>query len=578
MHLPQEITREIQRWLGSDYDEHTRQRVQSLVDDQKESELMDAFYTKLEFGTGGLRGLMGPGPNRMNQYTVGVATQGFANYLNNTIKGQEIKVVVACDSRHQSQYFAQITAQVFAANGCRVYLYPALRPTPQLSFTIRYLACHAGVMITASHNPKEYNGYKAYWSDGGQLLSPHDRGVMDEVNRIGSVAQVRFQGGSQRIETLDESLDQVYRDALHQLSFDNGFVARQSNMPITYSSLHGTGITQVPQTLARWGFANVHVVDAQAEPNGQFPTVIYPNPEEEEAMTLCLRDAAAHKAVIAMATDPDSDRVGLGIEGPDGRYALLNGNQIASLLVDYVLKLTQENQAFKPGDYVVRTIVSTPLIDKIAHKYGVQVYHTLTGFKYIGDLITRLQDNQRFLVGGEESYGYMVGSLTRDKDAVVSCAFLAEMAAYYQDKGMSIMDVLINLYLEHGLYREKLVSITKKGKQGTEEIADMMARLRRQPPSTLGGVAVVQVWDYHTSTWWTPETSQQGRIDLPKSNVLQFVTHDGCTVSARPSGTEPKIKFYCSVRGNLTDKACYQATLAKLDAKLDAIMGDLLAG
>ncbi|MBI1184645.1 phospho-sugar mutase [bacterium] len=576
MNLDPQIQAALNQWLGSEYDAETQQRVQQLIDSQDEKALVDAFYKKLEFGTGGLRGIMGDGPNRMNKYTVGAATQGFANYLNKTYPQGNIKVAIAFDSRNNSQYFAQIVANIFSANNIKVYLYEALRPTPQLSYTIRSLQCQGGVVLTASHNPKEYNGYKAYWNDGGQLLTPHDKNVIEEVNAITSVTQINFEPKAENIELLGEAMDRQYRMALKGLSLDNGFVATQNDLKIVFSSIHGTGITQVPQTLKLWGFNNVHVIEEQAEPNGNFPTVVYPNPEEEEAMTLSLQKARELDADIAMACDPDSDRVGCAVKNHQGEFVLLNGNQIGSLLVHYVLTRKSESQAFSGHDFVVRTIVTTALVDQIAAQFNIPVYHTLTGFKYIGDLITKLEGREKFLVGGEESYGYMVGDLTRDKDAIVSCAFIAEMTAYYKNQGKSLFDALLDMYAQFGFYREKLVSITKKGKEGAEEIAAMMTKMRQNPPSTLGGSKVVVIKDYQSLKSLNVSTGQSESIDMPKSNVLQFITEDGSTISARPSGTEPKIKFYCSVNSPLDDKSKYNETAKILDQKVDALMGDLI--
>lgn len=576
MNLEPQIKQNVEQWMSSEYDSNTNARIKALVDSGDEKAIVDAFYKKLEFGTGGLRGIMGDGPNRMNKYTLGAATQGFANYLNKTYPNEAISVAIAYDSRNNSDTFGKLTADIFSANGIKVYLYKALRPTPQLSFTIRNLGCQGGVVLTASHNPKEYNGYKAYWNDGGQLLTPHDTNVITEVNAISSVSQIQFEGNADLIEMLGEEMDNKYRNALKGLTLDNGFVERQKDLGIVFSSIHGTGITQVPETLTLWGFENVHSIAEQAEPNGNFPTVVYPNPEEQEAMSLTLKKAKELNADIAMACDPDSDRVGCAIRNQHNDYVLLNGNQIGSLLVHYVLTRKKEMNAFSGKDFVVRTIVTTALIDAIANKAEIPVYHTLTGFKYIGNLITELDGKENFLVGGEESYGYMVGDLCRDKDAIVSCAFIAEMTAYYKDQGKTLFDALLDMYAEYGFYKEKLVSITKKGKEGAEEIAQMMTDLRQNPPSTLGGSKVAIIKDYKTSESKNLETGAVESIDMPSSNVLQFITEDGSTVSARPSGTEPKIKFYCSVNTELKNKTDYDALATQLDTKVDALMGDLI--
>jgi len=576
MTLDTQIHTSVNQWLGEEYDYDTRQAVQQLMDAGDEKAIEDAFYKKLEFGTGGLRGIMGVGPNRMNRYTVGAATQGFANYLKKSFPGEEMSVAIAHDSRNNSDVFARLTADIFSANGIKVYLYEALRPTPQLSFTIRQLGCKGGVVLTASHNPKEYNGYKAYWNDGGQLLSPHDKNVIAEVNAITSVTQIQFEGNPDNIEMLGAEMDEKYRNALKGLSLDDGFVERQKDLGIVFSSIHGTGITHVPQTLEKWGFNNVNVVAEQAEPDGNFPTVVYPNPEEQEAMTLTLQKAKELNADIAMACDPDSDRVGCAVQNNQGDYVLLNGNQIGSLLVHYVLERKKALGQFSGSDFVVRTIVTTALIDEIADKAGIPVHHTLTGFKWIGGLITSLEGKESFLVGGEESYGYMIGDLCRDKDAIVSCAFIAEMTAWYKDQGKSLFEALLDMYQEFGLYREKLVSIKKEGKEGAEAIAQMMSDLRSNPPASLGGSNVVVVKDYQSSISKNLQSGETESIDMAKSNVLQFITEDGSTVSARPSGTEPKIKFYCSVNTQLGNKTDYDRLAEKLDAKVDALMGDLV--
>ena len=568
----------LNNWLNGAYDAETKERIKQLLSNNQDKEIIDAFYKKLEFGTGGLRGIMGDGSNRMNRYTVGAATQGFANYLKKTYPNEEISVAIAYDSRNNSDVFSGITADVFSANDIKVYLYEALRPTPQLSFTIRHFSCKAGVVVTASHNPKEYNGYKAYWNDGGQLLSPHDKNVINEVNAISSVDQIKFERKAENIEMLGADMDEKYQDALKSLSLNDGFVEKQHDLGIVFSSIHGTGITQVPATLQKWGFTNVHIVKEQAEPNGNFPTVVYPNPEEKEAMTMALNLAKDLNADVAMACDPDSDRVGTAVKNLDGEFELLNGNQIGSLLVHYVLMRYKEKHGFKGNEFVVRTIVTTALIDEIAQKAGVNVYHTLTGFKYIGGLITSLDNQEKFLVGGEESYGYMVGDLCRDKDAVVSCAFVAEMTAYYKNQGKTLFEALLDMYAEYGFYKEKLVSITKKGKEGAEEIAQMMTDLRANPPMSLGGSKIACIKDYKIAKSTNLLNGEVEDISIEKSNVLQFITEDGSTVSARPSGTEPKIKFYCSVNAQLNNHQEYNAVNKQLEAKIEALMGDLLKG
>ncbi|WP_343536828.1 phospho-sugar mutase [Sphingobacterium thalpophilum] len=574
--LDKEIQQKVDSWLTSSYDEETRAAVQKLIDEEAETELIDSFYKDLEFGTGGLRGIMGVGSNRMNKYTIGKATQGLANYLRKQFPGQDIKVAVSYDSRNNSQAFGQLVAQVFAANGIRVYLFNELRPTPMLSFAIRHFGCHSGVMLTASHNPKEYNGYKAYWSDGCQLTAPHDKNVIDEVNAIASVKDIKFEGNTQNIVPVGEEIDQIYIDANKALSIHPEAVAEQKDLKIVYSSIHGTGITIVPKMLASWGFENVTVVSEQATPDGNFPTVIYPNPEEEDAMAMATKKGEEIDADLVLATDPDADRVGIAVKNSAGQFQLLNGNQIGSLLIYYVLSTKSELKQLAQNPYIVKTIVTSNLQADIADHYGVTHYETLTGFKYIGELITELGDSAQYLAGGEESYGYLVGDLVRDKDAPNSCAFLAEMTAYFKSQGKTVYQVLLDIYKQFGCYQEKLISLTKKGKAGAEEIQAMMAGLRRNLPTALGGVEVKEIRDYQLSQTTDMKTGKKTGITLPKSDVLQFITVDGDVISARPSGTEPKIKFYCSVKEQLNDTAEYPELQQVLEEKVDRMMKDII--
>lgn len=574
--LDKEIQQKVDSWLTSSYDEETRAAVQKLIDEEAETELIDSFYKDLEFGTGGLRGIMGVGSNRMNKYTIGKATQGLANYLRKQFPDQDIKVAVSYDSRNNSQAFGQLVAQVFAANGIRVYLFNELRPTPMLSFAIRHFGCQSGVMLTASHNPKEYNGYKAYWSDGCQLTAPHDKNVIDEVNAIASVKDIKFEGNTQNIVPVGEEIDQIYIDANKALSIHPEAVAEQKDLKIVYSSIHGTGITIVPKMLASWGFENVTVVSEQATPDGNFPTVIYPNPEEEDAMAMATKKGEEIDADLVLATDPDADRVGIAVKNSAGQFQLLNGNQIGSLLIYYVLSTKSELKQLAQNPYIVKTIVTSNLQADIADHYGVTHYETLTGFKYIGELITELGDSAQYLAGGEESYGYLVGDLVRDKDAPNSCAFLAEMTAYFKSQGKTVYQVLLDIYKQFGCYQEKLISLTKKGKAGAEEIQAMMAGLRRNLPTALGGVEVKEIRDYQLSQTTDMKTGKKTGITLPKSDVLQFITVDGDVISARPSGTEPKIKFYCSVKEQLNDTAEYPELQQVLEEKVDRMMKDII--
>lgn len=563
-------------WLQAPYDQETIDQVQSMIDSGQVTELTDAFYKDLEFGTGGLRGIMGAGTNRMNKYTIGRATQGLSNYLKKTYPGQQIKVAIAYDSRNNSPEFAHVVASVFSGNGFIVHLFDELRPTPQLSFAVRHLGCQSGVMLTASHNPKEYSGYKAYWNDGGQLVAPHDKNVITEVNAIESLDQVRFEAIEDNIKRVGADMDEAYLSAIAGLTIRPEAVKAQHDLNIVFSSIHGTGITLVPPALERWGFTHVHAVESQAQPDGNFPTVVYPNPEEEEAMSIAMGEGRRQQADIVMATDPDADRVGVAVKNDKGEYQLLNGNQIGSLLVHYVLSSYAELGKFKENDYIVKTIVTTQLIADVAAKYDIPCLDVLTGFKFIGEIMTNNQGKGRYIVGGEESYGYLVGELVRDKDAVVSCAFIAEAAAYYKGQGKTLFDVLLELYLQYGYYKEKLISLTKKGKAGAEEIKAMMAGLRANPPKTLGGIAVARIKDYEKSVSFDPSTGQQEPIDLPKSDVLQFITVDGDIISARPSGTEPKIKFYCSVKQPLARVEDFEQVSAELDEKVQRIMADIV--
>lgn len=562
-------------WLNGNYDSNTKHEIHSLLDQNATTELTDAFYKSLEFGTGGLRGIMGVGSNRINKYTIGTATQGLCNYLINKYPGEKIKVAIAHDSRNNSDYFAKITADVFSANGIYVYFFKALRPTPELSFAIRELGCKSGVMLTASHNPKEYNGYKAYGDDGGQFTSPDDKLVMNEVAKITNIDDVKFNRVESNIELIGEEIDALYLDKIVKLSLSPDAIQRQKDLKIVYSPIHGTGITLVPQALERFGFTNVNVVKEQSTPDGNFPTVVYPNPEEKEAMTLAMNMAAEIDADLILATDPDADRVGIAVKNNDGEFELLNGNQTAALLIYYLLNAWEKNGKLDGNQYIVKTIVTSYLLDAIAESKNVTCYNTLTGFKFIGQLITQLQGKKYFIGGGEESYGLSVGELVRDKDAVISCAFIAEMTAFYKDKGSSLYDTLLNMYLEYGLYKEDLVSITKKGKTGAEEIKAMMEKFRNNPPATLGGSRVIALKDYELGNDIDLITNQTTKLNFPKSDVLQFVTEDGSIVSARPSGTEPKIKFYCSVNTALASKADFKATEQKLNNKIKAILEDL---
>ena len=489
--------------------------------------------------------------------------------------GEKISVAVAHDSRNKSDYFAKITAEVFSANGIHVHFFKELRPTPELSFAIRHLGCKSGVMITASHNPKEYNGYKAYGWDGGQFTSPDDQMVMHEVSAISTIDLVKFNRIEENIELIDESLDNLYLDKIAELSMSMEAIERQKDLKIVYSPIHGTGITLVPAALKKFGFENIHIVEEQSTPDGNFPTVIYPNPEEKEALTLALTKAKNIDADLVLATDPDADRVGIAIKNDVGEFILLNGNQTGSLLINYLLSAWEQKGKLTGNEYVISTVVTTKLIEDIALSKNVGFYETLTGFKWIGALITELQGKKIFIAGGEESYGYLVGELVRDKDAIISCAFIAEMTAYYKDQGSSLYQAMLDMYEHYGFYKEKLVAITKKGKTGAEEIKALMERFRTNTPSSLGGSKVVRLKDYELGKETDLLTGSEKPLDYPKSDVLQFITADGCIISARPSGTEPKIKFYCSVKTALPDKNEFSKKDKLLEEKIESIMKDL---
>lgn len=565
-----------QAWLDGDYDAETKAGVEALLNGNDADAIIDSFYRDLEFGTGGMRGIMGVGTNRMNKYTIGAATQGLSNYLLQQFPGQQIKVALAHDSRNNATLFAQIVADVFSANGIKVYFFDGLRPTPELSFAIRHLGCQSGVMLTASHNPKEYSGFKAYWNDGGQIIAPHDKNIIGEVMKITNVSQINFAAKPELIERIGAAIDKLFIDTITKVSIDREAIAAQHDLSIVFSPIHGTAVDIVPRALKQLGFTNVHLVEEQCIPDGNFPTVVYPNPEEHEAMTLALRKAEKVGADIVMATDPDADRVGIAIRNPQGEYILLNGNQTGSLLFYYLLNQWESKGMLNGNEYIIKTVVTTYLIDKMAESKGVTCYNTLTGFKFIGALMTQLQGQKTFIAGCEESYGYLVGDHVRDKDAVVGCTMLAEMCAHYKNKGKSLYEVLIDIYREYGLYKETLLSFTKAGKRGAEEIQELMAGYRANPPKTLAGMNIMRVKDYEQRIETDLRTGQTWPIDLPKSNVMQFVTENGGIISARPSGTEPKIKYYISLNTQLADVKLYDAKLAELDAIIERIKQEII--
>lgn len=561
----------VEKWLSGSYDEQTKSEIRRLIA-HDEKELTESFYRSLEFGTGGLRGIMGVGTNRMNIYTVAIATQGLANYLKKTFSG-DIKVAVACDCRNNSELFSQTTADVFAANGFTVYKFESLRPTPELSFAVRTLGCQSGVVITASHNPKEYNGYKAYWNDGAQVIAPHDKNIIDEVNKIESIDQVKMTGGADRIISIGADVDKKYLDMVGALTLSPQAVKKHAAMKIVYTPIHGTGVRLVPAALRNAGFTNIINVAEQDVNDGNFPTVASPNPEEPSALKMAVDKAVAVGADLVMATDPDADRQAIAVRDDKGEFVLLNGNQSASLLTYYLLKRWSELGKIKGREFIVKTVVTTDLIAKIADSFSVECFSVLTGFKFIADVIRRNEGVKQFIGGGEESFGYLVGDAVRDKDAVASLVIAAECAAWAAEQGKSLWDLLLDIYVEYGLYKESMVSITRKGQKGVAEIAQMMKDMRQKPPVSLDGSDVVEVRDYAVSKKWIDGV--ESVIDLPKSDVLQFVTADGTIVSVRPSGTEPKIKFYFGVCAPLCCREKFAAVNAELDAKIERIKADL---
>jgi phosphoglucomutase len=568
------IQNKVNTWLNGNFDQQTRDEILRL---QKENpdQLADAFYQDLEFGTGGLRGIMGVGTNRMNKYTVGMATQGYANYLKQSFPNEQVKVAIAHDSRNNSRFFAETTANVFAANGIRVFLFDSLRPTPELSFAIRHLKCQGGVVCTASHNPKEYNGYKAYWDDGAQLVPPHDKNVIKEVEKIGSVENVKWTGAADNITIIGDDVDEAYINMVTGLSVYPEIIQEHRDLKIVYTPIHGSGIKLVPEVLKRFGFTNVHIVKEQMEPDGNFPTVSYPNPEEKATMSIGLKNAEEIDADILLGTDPDADRVGIGIKDNHGDWVLMNGNQTAVLAFNYMIEARKAKGIAQPNDMVIKTIVTTEMIDKIAQQNGVQCYNVLTGFKWIAEMIREKEGKENFIIGGEESFGMMIGDKIRDKDAVSAVALLCEMAAYEKDKGRSLFEKLVHLYVQYGFYYEELISITKKGMDGQKQIAAMMEDFRTNPPRMIEGLPVVELLDYEKGVGKNLTTDESWQIKLPKSNVLQFVLASGDKISARPSGTEPKIKFYFSVNAKLQSVDEFDDMLKQLQSKIQRIIAEM---
>ncbi len=567
------ILKRAQSWLSDvNIDDETKVRISTLIENDP-GELAESFYCDLEFGTGGLRGIMGDGTNRMNRYTVGMATQGLANYLKMVFAAEpEIRLAIAYDSRNKSSYFARIAAEVLSANGIVVYLFENLRPTPELSFAVRYLNCQSGIVITASHNPKEYNGYKVYWNDGAQLVPPHDKNVIIEVQKIASIGEVNFAGDESKINMIGEKIDNEFLKISKSYSLAPEVIVPQKNMKIVYTPLHGTGITLVPQSLRNYGFENIHIVEEQAVSDGNFPTIVSPNPEEKAAMQMALDKARAIDADLVLATDPDADRIGVGVKDLDGNYILLNGNQTAALLTYYLIKQWQLKGKLTGNEYIVKTIVTSELLGDIARSAGVEYFDCLTGFKWIAEVIRNLEGKKTFIGGGEESYGYMIGDFVRDKDAVTACCIFAECAAWAGSKGKSLYELLLDIYLEYGLYKENLVNVVKKGMSGQAEIKAMMEGFRANPPKEIAGSQVTLMNDFQLRQATDVVTGNVTPIALPKSDVLQFFLADGSKISMRPSGTEPKIKFYFSVRAELHAVADFKKVEAKLDGRIEEII------
>jgi len=572
--MNKEILQKAEKWLNSDYDKQTREAVKQLINNN-EKELIDSFYKNLEFGTGGLRGIMGVGTNRINKYTIGTATQGLCNYISKVCSDKEINIAVAYDCRNNSSYFAQISADIFTANGLRVYFFESLRPTPELSFAVREFKCQAGIIITASHNPKEYNGYKVYWNDGAQVTPPHDKNIINEVNAVSDISQINFKGIQKNITILGEDFDKKYINKLTELSLSPEIIKKHSDFKIVYTPIHGTGVKLVPETLRVYGFTNIYNVPEQDITDGNFPTVISPNPENAEALKLAIEKAEDVNADLVLATDPDGDRVGIAVRNLNNELILLNGNQTASLLIYYLIKKRVDKKILKGNEYIVKTIVTTELLGAIASSFGINLYNTLTGFKYIAEVIREKEGKELFIGGGEESYGYLAGEFVRDKDAVMSSALIAETAVWAKEQGKSMYELLIDIYTEFGFYKESLINIVKKGKSGAEEIGTMMKKFRDNPPEKIAGSKVIEIKDYLLQQTKSFVSESVEPLNFPVSDVIQFFTEEGSKITVRPSGTEPKIKFYISVNENLCCKEKFEETDKKLSEKIQRIKNSL---
>ena len=564
------IINKAKKWLDESFDAETRKEVQRMIDNDH-ALLTESFYKDLEFGTGGLRGIMGVGSNRMNKYTVGMATQGLSNYLIKNFPNTKIKCALAFDCRNNSDYFAKISASVLSANGIKVYLFESLRPTPELSFAIRHLQCHSGIVITASHNPKEYNGYKVYWQDGGQIINPHDIGIINEVRNIKDLSQVKFDDNLKNVEIIGEDIDNAYINKLSELILNPEDI-KKSNLKIVFTPIHGSTVDILPKALRKVGFTDINIVEEQAIPDGNFPTVASPNPEEASALSMAIEKAKKIKADIVMGTDPDGDRLGIVVRQKNGEYLLLNGNQTASILIYYLLEEWQKKGKLKGKEYIVKTIVTTELLSVIANHYNVKSYDVLTGFKYIAEIIEKNYGKTTFIGGGEESYGFLAGEFVRDKDAVMSCMIMAEVAAWAKNRNITLDKLLIDIYIKFGYYLEGLKSLTKTGKSGLEEIQKMMEKFRNQMPKSINGIDIALVHDFEKRISIDKRNNSKHEINLPKSNVLQFELVDGTKITIRPSGTEPKIKFYVSVHDVLKNKEEYPQITKELQAKIDKII------
>lgn len=575
--LLKEVTARAQVWLGAGYDEETRAAVQAMLDNPDKTELVESFYRDLEFGTGGLRGIMGAGTNRMNIYTVGSATQGLANYLKKNFANLPlISVAIGHDCRNNSRKFAEISADIFSANGIKVYLFESLRPTPEVSFAIRELGCQAGINLTASHNPKEYNGYKAYWSDGAQVIAPHDTGIIDEVNKIAAVTDIKFERNPKLVEIIGEDIDKIYLDRIKTLSLCPDIIAKHHDIPIVYTPIHGTGVKMIPASLANFGFTNIIHVPEQDVVSGDFPTVVSPNPEEPAALDMAVKRAIETNAELVMASDPDADRIGIAVKNDKGEWILVNGNQIVMLMLNYIMTAYQERGLLKGNEFIVKTIVTTETIKTIAERNNIKMYDCYTGFKWIASVIRDLEGKERYIGGGEESYGFLAQDFVRDKDAVSAMSLMAEIAAWAKDRGMTMYQMIQDIYLKYGFSKEKGISVVRKGKQGAEEIQAMMKTFRENPVKTLAGSPVVLIKDYQNLTA-TDAEGNVTKLDMPcSSNVLQYFTAAGDKISVRPSGTEPKIKFYIEVRGiAMNSYADYDEANRLADEKIEAFKKDL---